>query len=266
MIYAIFDGEFVEVKSMYKKSNGGPTYYSIWVVGSDGEYYAKNYDSEELRDKVWDKIIGKLVHNARPSCDTEPPTQNFSKTTVFTPFAKTPTLANFIGSMFFRILLTRNLSQKPLALTKPVPLSKNASFQFRVTIIGQSASTNSSQLLGLLVPILTKAANTTYIRSSRRTSNRSSMFSYLCSGKANAALQAPRSTRKPLTFQLSIRTKFLLGKEEVIHVVRSSKKQMRRMCPSQYLQMGRYFCKKFRIYQRFRRRNSSVSAYSFSFV
>ena len=41
MIYAIFDGEFVEVKSMYKKSNGGPTYYSIWVVGSDGEYYAK---------------------------------------------------------------------------------------------------------------------------------------------------------------------------------------------------------------------------------
>ena len=70
MIYAIFDGEFVEVKSMYKKSNGGPTYYSIWVVGSDGEYYAKNYDSEELRDKVWNKIIGKLVHNARPSCDT----------------------------------------------------------------------------------------------------------------------------------------------------------------------------------------------------
>ena len=61
MIYAIFDGEFVEVKSMYKKTNGSPTYYSILVVGSDGEYYIKNYNTEEQRDGAWDFILKTIV-------------------------------------------------------------------------------------------------------------------------------------------------------------------------------------------------------------
>ena len=71
MIYAIFDEDFVEVKSMYKKAQGGASlYYSIYVYATNEKHYIKNYDSEELRDKAWDKIIGKLAHNARSSCDT----------------------------------------------------------------------------------------------------------------------------------------------------------------------------------------------------
>lgn len=69
MIYAIFDEDFVEVKSMYKKTNGAPTYYSIWVVGSDGEYYAKNYDTEEQRDKAWDFILKTIVQKKQRDGD-----------------------------------------------------------------------------------------------------------------------------------------------------------------------------------------------------
>ena len=59
MIYAIFDQEFIEAKSMYKKANH--PYYSIYILGTDGEYYIKNYDTEELRDDVWDFILKTIV-------------------------------------------------------------------------------------------------------------------------------------------------------------------------------------------------------------
>ena len=59
MIYAVFDGEFFEVKSMYKKTNY--PYYSVYVLGTDGEYYIKNYDTEEQRDGAWDFILKTIV-------------------------------------------------------------------------------------------------------------------------------------------------------------------------------------------------------------
>lgn len=68
-MYAIFDGEFVEVKSMYKNTNGTPTYYSIYVVGSDGEYYIKNYDTEEQRDGAWDFILKTIVQKKQRDGD-----------------------------------------------------------------------------------------------------------------------------------------------------------------------------------------------------
>lgn len=69
MIYAIFDGEFIEVKSMYKNTNGNPIYYSIYVVGSDGEYYIKNYDTEEQRDGAWDFILKTIVRKKQKGAD-----------------------------------------------------------------------------------------------------------------------------------------------------------------------------------------------------
>lgn len=69
MMYAIFDGEFVEVNSMYKKTNGTPTYYSIWVIDSRGEFYAKNYDTEEQRDGAWDFILKTMVRKKQKGED-----------------------------------------------------------------------------------------------------------------------------------------------------------------------------------------------------
>ena len=61
MIYAIFDDEFIEVKSMYKRTNISPTYYSICVAGFDRELHIKNYDTEEQRDGAWDFILKTIV-------------------------------------------------------------------------------------------------------------------------------------------------------------------------------------------------------------
>lgn len=70
MIYAIFDEDFVEVKSMYKKSQGGaPQYYSIYVHATNDEHYIKNYDSEGHRDKAWDFILKTIVQKKQRDGD-----------------------------------------------------------------------------------------------------------------------------------------------------------------------------------------------------